>query len=695
MDYVDRHAEGAANTPVSEADSPGSVIPPAHEISRRKLVNRLNHINFKDDVVHVNFTHPKYDRRVTRKAYPQACVGNFLVCLWSDTDQIENLIQTYKFEDILVPNGAKIVSIPGPARSITHKGICLALPAKSIERNEREIKRHHCEDLTIQLRQNGIQYNGRLVDFNAMSFHVQLSAMPPQTFQWINPKTRANVTVNNGHGLLYSGECRIVRQTISDTTGRFVLEPLNHVIQRYKPKEYRSKRFHLTPSPDMIFTHPFTHKTVTLKVFDLAGSGFAVEDDRKNSILMPGMIIPELELNFANSFRLKGKAQVVYRKPFAKEGKNKEWIKCGIALLDMAPEDHRKLLGMLQQVENRHAYVCNKVDLDDLWQFFFETGFIYPKKYAFFKHEKETIKATYEKLYLKTPDIARHFIYQENNAIRGHMSMLRFYQDTWLIQHHAARSSSMLRAGLVVLDQIGRFTYESHRLYSNHMRYLMCFYRPDNTFPQHVFGGAADHIADNSACSVDFFTYDHYRKTSGNAPDLPPAWKIVKAEPDDLIEFEGYYSSMSGGLLIQGLDLMPDAGDRQALVAAYQKAGLTRERRLYALKHHARLIALFMLDMTDIALNMSDLTSCIKCFIIEHQALSPDILFSVFGNLARHYDRIKIPYMIFPKAYADLHALAYEKQYCLWLLNTDYSDSYFKFIDELSHLRKEKGGRSA
>ena len=201
-----------------------------------------------------------------------------------------------------------------------------------------------------------------------------------------------------------------------------------------------------------------------LKVVDLSGSGFSVEEDRSNAVLLPGMIIPELELNFASNFSVKCKAQTLYRQLMGKE-KDSNWVKCGIAILDMSIEDHCRLLALLHQAKDDRSYISNRVNMDDLWDFFFESGFIYPKKYAFLEANKEKIKSIYKKLYTQNQKIARHFIYQDKGRIQGHVAMIRFYENAWLIHHHASRNSS-IRSGVAVLDQIGRFSNASHSLYS-------------------------------------------------------------------------------------------------------------------------------------------------------------------------------------------------------------------------------------
>lgn len=106
----------------------------------------------------------------------------------------------------------------------------------------------------------------------------------------------------------------------------------------------------------------------------------------------------------------------------------------------MDPNDHVRLMAMIQQAENKHSYICNHVDPEVLWDFFFETGFIYPKKYAFILPYKEEIKRNYEKLYSCQSAVTRHFTWQNNGTIVAHLAMLRFYEKTWMLHHLAART---------------------------------------------------------------------------------------------------------------------------------------------------------------------------------------------------------------------------------------------------------------
>ncbi len=651
-------------------------------VSKNQLINKLNFINFQDSTLLINLKHRNYHTPLTLLARPQPCLGDALECSWVKTEDELQALDFYEFQNILIPDGQNLISIEPDLIRMDKKVIHLRLPDQGIEISSRTVRRHASKGITAQLIQNSTIFSGKLVDFNACSLKIELEAAPPQTFEWINPEASVNLILSDRQETYYSGECKIIRQNANRKNRVYILKPLVYEIQRFKHKEYRSQRYQLTPSPNVLFRHPFTNKMFDLKVVDLSGSGFAVEESRNNSVLLPGMILPELELSFANSFTIKCRAQVVYRKS-AEPEKERNWVKCGVALLDINIQDHAKLISILQQTKNRNSYFCNRVSLDELWNFFFETGFIYPGKYEHLEKNKQQIKATYEKLYNSDSNITRHFIYQDNGRIMGHMAMLRYYKKTWLIHHHAARKSALNKAGLIVLDQIGRMGNNSHRLDSLHMDYLICYYRPENKFPSRVFGGAANSIHDPKGCSIDTFAYYHHQCNLTDNASLPESWQLTDVTKIDLLELENFYEHVSGGLMLDATDLKPNRLRIDKLAEEYERLGLKRDRQLLALRHEDQLKAIIMVNLTDLGLNLSDLTNCIKIFVIESKALSADILNATLDALAAKFQKTNIPALLYPAAYADQQAIAYEKHYNLWAFSLQFSDQYFKYINRL------------
>jgi len=271
-------------------------------ISKQRLINILNYINFQNGTLLVNLKHIKYAHTITRQVKPSPCLDDELFCVWAEPTGLSQELKSYQFQDILVPDGQRMFLVKADLTRINEKEICLHLPDECCQVSSRKVQRHLCEGISAQMLQNSASFNGALVEFSPFSFCLEIKATPPQTFQWIDPQRPVNVIFSEKNETYYAGTCKIIRHTENRRTRNYVLAPLDEQIRRFKPKEFRSTRQRLHPPPNIIFKHPLTKKRGTLKVIDLSGSGFAVEENEDTAVLLPGMIFPELELNFANSF---------------------------------------------------------------------------------------------------------------------------------------------------------------------------------------------------------------------------------------------------------------------------------------------------------------------------------------------------------------------------------------------------------
>lgn len=649
------------------------------DINKKRLINRINYINFQDGTLLVNFRHTRFDGTITLQARPNPCLTGHLECFWARPNNIARILQTHVFEDVLIPDQLTPWRVVPTLLSVDEKGITFSLPENGIQIGTRRVRRKPCNDITVDLYQNSGGFHGQLVDFTPVSFRVEINLAPPQNFYWINKDAPIQIHLRKDDTLLYAGECYIIKHNMSQTTRSLVLEPINSSTPRFPNREFRSARLQLTPSPNIQFTHPITGQRIDLKVLNLSGTGFMVEEEEENATLLPGMMIPDLELSFAGIFRVFCKAQIVYRHlPGATSSSTP--VRCGLAILDMAVQDHVMLLSLLNQTKNNNSYMCNRIDMEQLFNFFFETGFIYPEKYFHIQSNKKIFKETYQTLYTKAPSLARHFIYQDNTGIQGHMSMLRFYENTWMAHHHAANHLGKVKnAGLQVLDQANNFINESHTLSSIHLNFILCYFRPDNRFPSKVFGGAAQFINDKKGCSLDSFAYLHVKRTA--QINTEENWRIVDASVEDIREFEIFYENHSGGLMIPALDLEPELLDQENLTKDYSELGLTRKRLLLCLRYHDSLKAFIMINISDACLNMSDLTNCIKIFIIDKTDFSEKIFQHLVNNLIDKQGTTEAPVLVFPKNFLNEQEIKYEKIYNMFILNMQHLDSYFSFIN--------------
>ncbi len=687
-------------------------------VRRERLINKLNYLNFQNKTVLLEFEHVRYGHTLRVEARPQPCQENRLRCTWVDPHAARALSRYYLFSSLFVPDEQKLLQGIGQVRSIDGEGIVIELPEVCTEVYSRRVVRSPCSGIQVQLFKSGSRFEGTLVDFSALSFRARVHASPPQTFGWLTAGTPVMVVISNDREILFSGDCRIVSQTGGRSCREYVFEPTQDHIQRFERQQHRSLRQQLLPAPTIVFEHPLTGRLVSLKVLDLSASGLAVEEYARNAVLMPGLMIPRLDLCLANNFRFSCRAQVVHRQVL-EHGSEDSCLKYGLALLDMDVADHVQLVGLLHHADDRLSYVCNQVDMDDLWSFFFETGFIYPQKYDFIQKNREQIKQTYEKLYARSPSIARHFIHQDQGKILGHMAMVRFYDSTWLIHHHAARTNYTYRAGLNVLDHITRFINESCRFSFMHMEYLICFYRPENRFPRSVFGGLCRGIDDPRICSEALFAYFHLQ-CDHNVEGSLHGYCLSPTDDDDLRELSSFCQHESGGgLMIGALDLEPGDVDHSRVGGAglcpaepergrvgehsqgsqtsdlgeqFHKLGLKRERHLYALKRNDRLHAVVMVNLADIGLNLSDLTNSVTLFVLDQEELRIEVVYDALSVLMKSLGQEQLPVLIYPEAAAKSLNIPVEKRYVMWsLMPHSSSDSFYRSMNLILRAGRRNG----
>jgi hypothetical protein len=657
--------------------------------SRDYLINKINYINFQNGTIQVVLTHHRFDQTLILSASPMPCHDQHLECHWSEPEKIAPLLENYKFASLFVSDGRHALEVVPKAIRMDTKGLVVELPEKCLEVANRRETRYACDRIPIHVIQNSMLFRGELLEFSTHAFRIALDISPPQTFQFLDHDKPINLIVYKDQDLVFTGDFTILKNDSGRLRREFVLKPEIKAIQRYNARVYRSKRIKLKPAPNIVFRHPLTRQIANLKVLDLSGSGLSVVEGVGHSLLLPGMMLDEVELIFADSLTLRFKAQVLYRNHIVDDGKS-DIIINGLAIIDMESSDHLKLLSLLHQAANQDAYINTRVALDALWDFFFETGFIYPKKYAYIQANKEKIKETYWKLYTQNPTIARHFIHQTHGRIMAHMGMVRLYENAWMIHHHAARKRSMIRAGLSVLNQIGCFTYNSHRLHSMHMKYLMCYFRPENHFPNSVFGGFARYINDRNCCSVDDFAYFHLNPVGSSDVGLSADWEIKPCDVADMQELEQWFQHQSSGLMLDCLDLDTQMFDSRDLVDEYHQHGFTKERLLLGLRWHNRVQGCIVVHRTDIGLNLSDLANCVKVLVTDKRHLNRRLLENALRFVFTKYELSPdMPILLYPAVFAEESNIAVEKNYSLWILNTRHSDKYFGFLDRMFKLARD------
>ncbi|MDI6726103.1 MAG: PilZ domain-containing protein [Smithellaceae bacterium] len=648
---------------------------------REKLIQCINYNHFQGKPLFVFLRHKSYEEGILLKAYPSPGMGEELVCQWErsleshelDDYSISCLIVTFR-ESIIIVEVEPLEATPGSLTVRLGKGYYLS---------RRQGQRFSSLGVSAEFTQHAFLTKGDLVDFSARSFQVRVKLEDSSSVRSLNPEENVSLRLFARGNLVFSGECRLIRQNNDHLAVYLVFSSQHEQIKRFPAKRIRNPRKEIKPPLVVQFIHPLTETNIYREISDISVSGFSLQESQEEETLMPGLILPQVQIIYGGMIRMKCAAQVIFRR---KQG---DQIIFGLSILDMAIRDFSALTHLISINTDSHACVSTELDMDELWEFLFDTDFIYPEKYKLLQGSREMLKETYRKVYQDNLELSRHFTYEKNGSIYAHIAMIRAYERAWMIHHFAARPLENRLTGFIVLKALLIFINGFHRLPSANMDYVMTYYRPHNRIITRIFGGFAEHVKDLRACSQDLFSYFLLTKGEGEGEGegtLPP-WTIRESTAGDLKKLEHFYNNISGGLLLEALSLRKANEKSSSLEAAYREAGLLRRCRVHTLCHSGKPIAFLILDHAEPGINLSELLNCVKVIVLEPDQLPWEVLSGVIAEFSSGYPLPKLPVMIYPARYAELAGLPAGKNYQLWILNTAYGGPYLEYMERKVKIR--------
>jgi hypothetical protein len=654
----------------------------AKSIEKERLINILNYINFTGGYVRVLLRNAKYEEGILVNAIPEGCLEDKLTCSW-DKGHTSFDLKNFKLKYLIATDNQFIILTPAKLLSISNTGFQALLPEKSYVLSRRETNRFACRGVTAELMQSGFLAKGSLIDFSPNAFRIKVNPEKDSLHYCFNPDITAMLRLNDNGRMIFSGNCYFIRQKEDLRDWEIVLSPLIKQIKHFQTRTIRHPRQRIYPPPVATFKHPFSQKKVQLEIFNISTTGFSVCDNLGDGVLVPGMVIHELSIIYARELKMTCMVQVLYR-----QKRNDNKICCGIAILDMDIHSYSRLNRILSLNEDPHNYISTEVDMDALWEFFFATGFIYPKKYKILQDHREEFKNTYRKLYQENPEIAMHFTYEQQGRIYGHMSMIRAYEHAWMIHHHAARPVENKRPGFQVLKQMILFLYGMYHLPSAKMDYVMCYFCPENEFPDRVFGGFARELNNSRICSVDLFSYVAFPVIKPQT-QLPPEWSLHESTHSELWELDQFYKYYSGGLLLDVLNLAHKEAADGSLENVASRLGFIRKWKTYSLVYKGCLKAVLIVNQSDIGIDLSELLNGIKALVIDPENLPWKVLSLAVAQLTGVYHLDNIPLLIYPSMYADIINMPCEKKYYMWITYTRHSNKFLEYMQQTFNMNYE------
>ena len=644
-------------------------------LASKTLVNIINYLHFSDRSLFVHVERNGNGTGCLLPVHPEPCLDGEISCRWSVVEggggkwgeMIRNLI---------IDDGKDMIMVPAEVRQADQKSFRITLPDTSYVVARRESKRYRCNDVSAHIQGNGHLFCGELEDFCPGTFRVRLTVQDILRRPPVRSGDTVTVELKEKETVIFSGACICKRVESISTCWELVLSPAVDSVQVFQKRAVRNPRVQLKPPAIVSFRHPVLQTQVQMEVYDLCSSGFSVFEEGDGILLFPGMLIPDVTLRHSGSTVAHGPAQVVYRTT-----DENRVTRCGIAIMDMDLDGYGRINQLVENALDPCSQISGEIEFDSLWEFFFSTGFIYQKKYGSMHSAKQEFKDNCKILYQSGSEIAQHFVYQRNGRIYGHLSIIKAYERSWIIHHHAGRALNRRKSGLVVLRQVMHYFNDFSRMSSFGIEYAMCFFRPQNRFPDLFFGGLARQLKDNQICSMDLFSYLPLTKFF-IASDFEGDWNLLEATLSDKQALECFYKEKSGGLLLDAMSISHDSGNYERLESIYAQHALLRKMKVYALKRGEQAFAFLIAEHSSRGLNFSELMNCIKVIIVREKELPWEVLRRAISQVSREYDMKRVPVMCYPSTYLEFEGIASEKSYLAWVFRLPFVDFFMDYMNQ-------------
>jgi hypothetical protein len=384
------------------------------------------------------------------------------------------------------------------------------------------------------------------------------------------------------------------------------------------------------------FTHPiFADRHVVGPLADLSTGGLSFLLDSPKSPIMPGMVLKNLEIQLPMQSRFKTTFRVLFAQSTGADESSR--VRLGGEMLDVSPELFKAITRTIQTGIHPNLIDASKEDYDELWEFFFESGFIYTDKRKQLQEYARGLFKTYSLLLKADTPIIKKILFKEEGEIKGHVSALKFYDNCWLIQHlNAVKAEGLSSTAEMVLKGIISFFMGAKSAESMGGDFVSCFYRPNNLYPSMLFGESKKLINNPSICDIEELDFCLTKKAgeTGHLEVVDPNCSLSEATDAELEELENLLVEQGRFHLLRVEGITRDKVRNIKVSQEFQKLGLYRYRKVWVARWQNTEKKVFAVcNFSSPGLNLSELTNSFRLF-----ASTPDFAHNLdlMNRLCRH-----------------------------------------------------------
>jgi len=390
----------------------------------------------------------------------------------------------------------------------------------------------------------------------------------------------------------------------------------------YKAK--RRKALRVRPNQEQnrfCFLHPMLGKRLSFPVRDISIRGLSFVGDWTQSLLWKGFSLRSCEILLGDEFLPLGSVEVKSTsKGINQEGRVERC--CGVEFLDLPTRTEKLISAYIFRQTNPKIHSLTAEKIENLWQLFYNCGFIYPSKDAYIRKIRPQINETWRKLLSTETSFYKNIGFREGDEELGTASAVQVYENTWMFQHLAAADHPVKLVPKYVLLGLAHFLMENQEI-----KYLITYFRKENSFPRKIYSGFLSSYPHEEQLR---FTRHHFLSRDldeEDAPDrqvrdprilLPRGVMIEDATEIDREIIENYFRKTTHPLLVRSRSLYKDLLFLPETSALFCTKGLSRERHCLVAKDKERgMLAFALLENSSPGINLSGLLNSFSLWSVR------------------------------------------------------------------------------
>lgn len=386
------------------------------------------------------------------------------------------------------------------------------------------------------------------------------------------------------HGLSYSGLTSVIGTSHSGTSDAGA--DLVLAVPRSLRVHHRRGSHRHQPRNDRTYVVRFSSSLTGIDrsflVHDINASGLSATVDLEQELLPPGLVLNELELALPDGGTVVCRAIVrsLRALPRVEKGSSRTGAPahCGVAFVDLSPEDRRRLGQSLVADGFPHLEAAQPGDSKHIWKFLEEAGFRFHLYNDGSERSERIALGTMENLLGPARNVGINILYRAADGHRGHIAGIRLYGRTWLATHLAAKQGDKS----VGTDRISRalcMSLAEHIESQEHGEHVKFVWIKAQKWTNRMFGwsGRAVHRAGLS-CMQEFGIFVRPNDT----PSAPPSTEVEvrDATPDEIALLARTFGEREDPVRIVSEDLTAEKLTLSSLGREYAEGGLYRSRRI-------------------------------------------------------------------------------------------------------------------